>query len=207
MIRSPNRQIPIIRPAPPVWRRLFHIGAGSILPVAGIFVPWLVIVIGSGLVTLTSLSLDLARFRTPYLNRLFVRWLAPVLKNDEAFKITGATYLLVATFGCFLVFDQTIAVMALLFLALGDPVAGLVGGRTPGPRVFGKSPGGTAAFILVSLAVVAALTASGVIHYHWALVAGAVIAALVELAPIPVDDNLTIPLFSGLFMNLLLVWT
>ena len=155
---------------------------------------------------MTSLSLDLVRFRTPYLNRLFLRWLSPFLKNDEASKITGATYLLIATVLCFLVFDQTIAVTALLFLALGDPVAGLVGERTPGPRVFGKSPGGTAAFILVSLAVVIALTAGGVIQYHWALVAGAVIAGLVELAPIPVDDNLTIPLVSGLFMNLVLVW-
>ncbi|MCH8745369.1 MAG: hypothetical protein IIB31_06955 [Chloroflexi bacterium] len=186
---------------------MFHIGAGSILPVAGIFVPWMAIVIGSGLVTLTSLSLDLARFRMPYLNRLFLRWLAPFLKNDETFKITGATYLLIATFLCFLAFDQTIAVTALLFLALGDPVAGLVGGRMPGPRVLGKSPGGAAAFVLVSLAVVAVLIASGVVQYHWALVAGAVIAALVELAPIPVDDNLTIPLVSGLFMNLLLMWT
>ena len=206
MTRLPHHQGSKTRPAPPIWRRLFHLGAGSILPVAGIFVPWPVIVIGSGVVTLTSLSLDLARFRAPYLNRLFLRWLAPFLKKDESFKITGATYLLIATFWCFLVFDQTIAVVALLFLALGDPVAGLVGGRTPGPRVFGKSPGGTAAFILVSLAVVAGLIAGGVVQYHWALVAGAVIAALVELAPIPVDDNLTIPLISGLFMNLLLVW-
>ena len=206
-MNAPLRITAETRPAPPVWRRLFHIGAGSILPVVGIFVPWMAIVIGSGLVTLTSLSLDLARFRTPYLNRLFLRWLAPFLKSDEAFKITGATYLLIATFLCFLVLRQEIAVMALLFLALGDPVAGLVGGRTPGPRIFGKSPGGTAAFILVSLAVVAVLTASGVIQYHWALVAGAVLAALVEVAPIPVDDNLTIPLVSGLFMNLLLVWT
>ena len=204
-MNAPLRITAEIRPAPPVWRRLFHIGAGSILPVAGIFVPWMAIVIGSGLVTLTSLTLDLARFRTPYLNRLFLRGLAPFLKNDEAFKITGATYLLVATFLFFLVLPQEIAVTALLFLALGDPVAGLVGGRMPGPRVSGKSPGGAAAFVLVSLAVVAVLIASGVVQYHWALVAGAVIAAMVELAPIPVDDNLTIPLVSGAIMQFLVV--
>ena len=35
---------------------------------------------------------------------------------------------------------------------------------------------------------------------------GAVIAAVVELAPVPIDDNLTIPLISGGFMNLVLIW-
>ena len=60
---------------PPVWRRLFHLIAGSFLPVAGIFAPWLAIVIASGVLTLTSLFLDVARFKIPFLNRLFLRWL------------------------------------------------------------------------------------------------------------------------------------
>ena len=55
------------------------------------------------------------------------------------------------------------AVAALLFLALGDSAAALVGKRTPGPRVFGKSPGGTIAFIAASWAAVGVLVAAGAV--------------------------------------------
>ena len=67
----------------------------------------------------------------------------------------------------FLFFGSEVAVPALLFLSLGDPVAALVGRRMPGPRVLGKSPGGTAAFVAVAMAVVAVLVGSDAIDYHW----------------------------------------
>ena len=108
-----------------------------------------------------SLGLDLIRLRIAGLNRLFVRWLAPLLKQDEDLKITGASYMLAAALIAFLVFDQQIAVLALLFLALGDPAAALVGSKTPGPRLYDKSPGGTAAFTGVSMLVVWALSLTG----------------------------------------------
>ena len=41
------------------------------------------------------------------------------------------------------------------------------------------------------------LAAVGVIEYHWGLLVGAAVAALVELVSLPPDDNLTIPLISG----------
>ena len=82
-----------------------------------------------------SLGLDLVRFRMAGLNRLFLRWLAPLLKHDEDHKITGASYMLAAALIAFLIFDRQVAVLALLFLALGDPAAALVGSRIPGPRI------------------------------------------------------------------------
>ncbi len=143
------------------------------------------------------------RFRMAELNRLFLRWLAPLLKHDEDRKITGASYMLVAAFIAFLTFDRQVAVLALFFLALGDPAAALVGSRMPGPRLLGKSPGGTAAFAGASMLVVLTLSLTGGVDYHWGMLVGGLVAALVELAPLPVDDNLTIPLASGAAMQLL----
>ena len=97
------------------------------------------------------------------------------------------------------------AVVALLFLSVGDPMAALVGSRTPGPRIFRKSPGGTLAFVGGSLLVVLVLVVSGFTHYHWGFIAGAVIAAGVELAPVPLDDNLTIPLLTGTALHFLVM--
>ena len=88
----------------------------------------------------------------------------------------------------------------MFYLSLGDPVAAIVGSRLPGPRLFGKSPGGTAAFALTGAAAAGLLVASGVIEYHWAVWPGAAIAALTELAGLPPDDNLAIPLIAGTAM-------
>ncbi len=191
--------------APPLGRRLFHAVAGSLPPLAGILAPMPELVIILAVLALGSLSLDLTRFRVSWLNRLFLRWLRPLLKSSEDRRITGATYLLVAAFLSFLLFDQAVAVAVLLFLSLGDPAAALVGRPMPGPRLFGKSPVGTLAFIGVSLLVGAALVAAGIAPFHWGLLAGAVVAGLVELAPLPGDDNLWVPLIAGTVMQLAVV--
>ena len=155
------------------------------------------------LATASGLTLlaELARFRFPTLNRILVGWFKPLLKDTEDRQITGATYIAVSALACFLVFDESIAVVALFFLALGDPVAALVGSRMGGFRVFGKSPLGTLAFVAVAIGVAGILSAVNVVSFHWGLVVGAVVAALVELAPSPLDDNLTIPLISGAAMT------
>ena len=185
---------------PPVWRRLFHLTAGSSIPVAGIFVPDLLMVLALAALAAGGLGLDLARVRVEGLNRIFLRWLAPLLKSDEGRRITGATYMAIAALVVFLVFDRPVAVAALLFMSLGDPAAALVGRRMPGLRIFGKSPVGTAAFIAVSWAVAGLLVGSGVVDYHWGLMAGAVAAGLAELAPLPVDDNITVPIAAATAM-------
>ncbi len=150
-----------------------------------------------------GLGLDLARFRLAWVNRHFLRWLAPLLKHDEGHRFTGATYLVIGALFSFLFFGSEVAVPVLLFLSLGDPAAALVGRRMPGPRLRGKSLGGTAAFVAVSLVVVAVLVGSDAIDYHWALWVGAGIAGLVELASVPPDDNLSIPLLAGAAMHFL----
>ena len=147
-----------------------------------------------------GLGLDLLRFRVQWLNKQFLRWLSPLLKSDEGRSFTGATYLAIGALFTFLLFGLEVAVPALLFLSLGDPVAALVGRRMPGPRIFGKSPGGTAAFVALGLVTVGVLTGSGAVEYHWGLLVGALIAGVVELAPGYPDDNLTIPLIAGASM-------
>ena len=190
-------------PPPPVWRRWFHLIAGSSIPVAGIFASDWGMVAALAVLSGGALGLDVLRFRFQWLNQQFLRWLSPLLKHDEGRRLTGATYLVVGALFTFLLFGPEVAVPALLFLALGDPAAAVVGRRMPGPRIFGKSPGGTAAFVALGLVMVGALTASGAVDYHWGLLIGALIAGLVELAPVDLDDNLTIPLIAGASMHFL----
>ena len=185
---------------PRIWRRLFHVFAGSTIPIAGIFAPESAFLVALSVLAVGALALDLARFGIGPLNRFYMRWMAPLLKSDEEAHITGATYMLIAAALVFWLYGKSVGVPVMFFLSLGDPIAAIVGRRMPGPRLLGKSPGGTASFAVVGAAVGGVLLVFGAIEYHWALWAGAVIAALVELAGIPPDDNLTIPLIAGAAM-------
>ena len=182
---------------PRIWRRLFHLFAGSSIPVAGIFAPERELLLALAVLAAGAMALDLSRFGIAPLNRVYMRWMAPLLKGEEVSRMTGATHMLVASCLVFWLFGREVAVPVMFYLSLGDPVAAIVGSRLPGPRLAGKSPGGTVAFAATGSAVAAVLVVSGAVGYHWGLWAGAGIAAVAELAGIPPDDNLTIPLVAG----------
>ena len=187
--------------APPrIWRRLFHLFAGSSIPFAGIFAPEREFLIALALLAAGAVVLDLSRLGVGPFNRVYMRWMAPLLKGEEVSRLTGATHMLLAAALVFWLFDREVGVPVMFFLSLGDPAAAVVGRRLPGPRLAGKSPGGTLAFAATGATVAVVLVATGAIHYHWAIWPGAAIAAVVELAGLPPDDNLTIPLIAGAAM-------
>ena len=188
---------------PPIGRRLFHVVAGSCIPLAGIFLSETVIIWALAILAAQGLVLDLVRFRVGWLNALFMRSMAPLLKEDEAGHITGATYMLIAALIVFVLYGKEVGIPVMFFLSLGDPAAAMMGRRMPGPRILGKSPGGTAAFIGVGAIAVAVLLAADGIDHHWALWVGVAVAGVVELVSIPPDDNLAIPLLAGTAMFLL----
>ena len=79
-------------PPPPAWRRVFHIIAGSSIPIAGIFAAEMGMVLALAVVSGGGLSLELTRFRIPWVNRHFLRWLTPLFKYNEDHRFTGATF-------------------------------------------------------------------------------------------------------------------
>ncbi len=190
--------------SPTIWRRLFHMAAGSTIPFAAIFLSSDTMIVATAALAGAALLVEAFRLRQPGVNSFLVSRFGLLLKEGERRKVTAATYFALAALVVFLLFDQPVAIAALLFLSLGDPAAALVGRRAPGIRFFGKSPLGTLAMVLVGLGIAGVLMAAGVADRHWGLYVGAVAAGLAELLPLPLDDNLTIPLVSGGVMALLL---
>ena len=201
-VSSLSRKPPPDSPPPPVLRRVFHIIAGSSIPVGGLILPHAYFIPALAALAALGVVLELVRFRSTRVNSRLLVLFSSLLKTTEERKVTGATFMLIAGLIAFLVFDKHVAAAAMLFLSLGDPIAALVGTRLPGPRVFGKSPGGTLAFVIAALAVCAGLVWTGASPFGWGLVVGAVTAAIVEILPIPLDDNLTIPLASGAVIHM-----
>ena len=181
-------------------RRLFHMSAGILFPVLALIMeddPFFALLLVTSVAVVGG---DTTRLLVAPLNRVFVRSLAPLLRTDEKNQIVGASYGLLGILGAFALFDRDIAIVAVLFLALGDPVAAMVGIKLRRGPIFGKTLSGSTAMVATALAVVAVLHVTGAIDFRWAFVLGAVAATAIELLPSPFNDNLTIPLGAGATM-------
>lgn len=160
--------------------------------------------LGLAVVLLLLLVLELVRLRARMFGNFFHQFLGDALRRRERGELLGATYLVLGFLVTILAFERPVAVAACEFLVLGDTAAALVGkslGRVP---AFDKTVEGSVACLVVCGAVGAALSAAVPgFPLHVAL-AGALVATLFELLPLPLDDNLRIPLSAGLVMHFLL---
>ena len=186
-------------------RSVFHILGVAIAPTVSLFVPSKVFLVGMAIVTGLFMAFESARFTDRKLNRWFFRYCLRLLRGNEASRLTGVTYVMVATLVCFLAFSHEKAIIAMAFLAVGDPLSGLIG---PWGRWWwkGKTFEGHLAFLIPSLAAGWALS-----HYLFGLspvipVVGAVVATAIHALPLPVNDNLSIPVAAGAAMALAGLW-
>ena len=177
-------------------RRLFHIFGGLLLPATGLLLPQDVFLPALISVTVAFLLFEVIRLRSVSVNRWFTHHFQPLLREKEASRPTGSAYLLIAAVITFLLFDKPIAVMALSFVVVGDPIAGMIGETWGKRRIRGKSLEGSAACFLACL-VIGAILASITGTPLALVIIGAACATLVEFSSLPINDNLTIPLISG----------
>ena len=202
------------KPSLHIPRRLFHLTAASLLPLAALLFPQPAAVGLAATAAALLLLWEAARRRISPLNRWFLDRFPGLFKPEEQRGVTGATYLAVASVVALILFSSTVAALALLFVAVADPAAALIGtcyGRhrllLPTPSRLRKSSAksleGSLAFLAAALGVALLLRAVGVYGVLWPAALGALTATVVELAPLPADDNFTVPLTSGALMALL----
>ena len=184
-------------------RGLSHIFSGLSVPVAALFLPRTALLVSLGVVTFIFLAFELLRFRAPGINRWFFLFFKPLLRGNEASRLTGASYMLIASLIAFLVFQRDIAMLALCFLAVGDAVATIVGKHIGKRRFLSKTLEGDLACFVSCVAI-------GFVFYYAGLnirllttLVGSVGATIVEAMPLPINDNLTMPLFAGLVMTVM----
>jgi glycerol-3-phosphate acyltransferase PlsY len=149
-----------------------------------------------------ALTIDAVRVHHRGVGRFFREFFGGMIREHEQFNLLGSTYLLIAALLAVEIFPRPIAAAALGFTVLGDAVAAVVGKAWGRTRVFHKSLEGTAGGLAPCLLWAAFLSARGDLPWEVSL-AGALAASLVELLPIPLDDNLGMTLISGYLMKLL----
>ena len=185
------------------WRRLWHLAGGSFFPVLAFFIPREALLITVGVITGIFIAWEVARFVSVRINRWSVSHLRMILKREERFQPTGTTLLLLASFFVFLLFDKYIAITALLFVAVGDPVAAIVGSRFGKHMLSEKTVEGSMACLASCLIVGMLMTKTSSTLTLPTVTYGAICATVAEMLPIPADDNFTMPLSSAVVMALI----
>ena len=184
---------------PSALRKLVHLAA-TIVPASGWFISYWLAIGLAGAALAASVVLEASRRWWPWVNRWLWRLFPTIFRAWEDRRLLGSTWFAIGMLSTLVLYGRDVGGTALLFLAWGDPAAEVVGcalGK-PGQRK-------TLAGSLGCLAV--CLIASAVGIYLGGLqplpaVGGAVVATLVERWSPPPDDNLWIPLLSGLAIML-----
>jgi len=149
------------------------------------------------------LVLDIARLKILPVNRFIYAHFSSFIRTNEENKLTGTAPYVLGIASSLYLFPTGIATAAICFLACGDVAATSIGERYGRTRIGAKSLEGTMAFAAAAVAAGLLLPLAGVPVNRGIILFGAVIAAAVELPPLPINDNLVIPLASGGAMTLL----
>jgi glycerol-3-phosphate acyltransferase PlsY len=139
---------------------------------------------------------------------VFIVLFGSMLRRKELTQLTGASYLMLASLVCMLIFGlgpegrvSGVFIAAIGFLALGDTAAAIVGLSAGRVRIFRKTLEGTLAGLIVCLGVAWLVALLPGLDFPVGIgILGAVSASVVEALPIEVNDNVVIPLLSGTVM-------
>lgn len=137
---------------------------------------------------------DSVRLMNRRANELFFRAFRSLASPREAEGIASSTWYAIGMLAAVILVPRQEAVSAILVLGLADPLASVVG-QTLGRRPFmGGSVEGTLTFLVVALLVLLP-------RHAWPLaVAAALLGALAERRSWPLDDNVTVPVVTGLVL-------
>lgn len=124
------------------------------------------------------------------------------LEEKERKNLLATTAFLASTSITVILFGKDIAIMAMLFLIFGDTASAVIGRYFGRIKIFGRSLEGSLAFFITCL-IIGILMNFGVLNLsRTVIVLGALAATITELLPLPLDDNFTIALFSGIIMSI-----
>ena len=146
-----------------------------------------------------AVGVDTFRLGEPRYRKLLHSLGGELIRPGEKGNLLGSTCLLIASTMTVFLFPKGVAVAALCFLIIGDTVAALVGRRFGRIHLFGKKTlAGSVAFFLAAFGSGSLIPGLDL----YTVLIGAAVAAVAEALPLPVDDNFSIPILSGVAMVL-----
>lgn len=186
-----------------LMRKSLHVAA-LIIPACMLLVDKNITALLFGSLAALGIVLDIIRAFTGPINSTVVSLFGCLMRPREKepssgrIVVNGATWAMLSAFILVLVFPVQVAAFAFTIFMLGDAAAALVGRRLGRIRL-GKSPKsleGCLAFLATSLLV--STVFPGINFWHGA--AASLAASIAEALPLPLDDNLRVPLVAAAIM-------
>lgn len=193
-------------------RKAIH-AAGSIIPIVYYFTDRETALIGLAIINAVLLIVEWLRLSGK------IRLPEILLRPHENKQVAAYIYFQLAALISIFVFEKSIAIAAILMLALGDTASGLAGALMDGGNVRHSRQ----RFIIKPFPIMAVMftvcVLIGILLKYlppapdmdsislWIYAAGALGATLGDAIPLriqgrPIDDNLMIPILSGVFMTM-----
>jgi diacylglycerol kinase (CTP) len=191
-------------------RKIWHISTGSIglyfftrVPQSQQF--WALIVL---MIALGGFVMDIVRAKYPKANRVVIRIMGPLMRRSEKEGLSGLPFYALGVSLSLFFYERDIAILSVMFLVFSDPLSSFFGILYGKDKIMpNKSLQGAVAGFFTCYLITLFYTMNHVdLGNHiliFSVVAG-VIGALSELvSAFNIDDNLTIPVLSGLGMTVL----
>ena len=192
-----------------LMRKLWHIGMG----ITGLYAYFkldlsqemtALLLIG---LAFTAITIDLIRFGQPVAQKIVLKILGPFMRRSELENCTGLPVEALGVAVTLVLYREPIAILATLFLVFADPIAALVGVQFGKDKIIKNKSvqGSLAAFFVCTFITILFGQAFGIIGFRliiFSVLAG-IIGALSEICSFKIDDNLTIPILSGLGLTVL----
>ncbi len=187
-------------------RKMVHVSLGLTFLYLFVYSGWSQLLIWTitGPFIVWAFCLETARHRNPRINRWVLRAFGPIMREREKAKVNSAVFYILSMAIVYFACPIEVAMLTLLFIAVGDPIAGIVGVRWGHRRISAHVSweGSIACFLACTgLAALAAgvlfeKNLTGISLIGFSLLSG-VVGAVAESSLKKLDDNLVMPLLSA----------
>lgn len=191
-------------------RKLWHICTGSL----GLFLFvtseksqkfWAVAVL---VIAIIGFIVDFVRNKSPFVNNLVLRVMGSLMRRSEKEGVSGLPFYALGISLALFFFSRDIAIVSSMFLVFSDPLSSFFGVLYGKDKILPNKSlqGAVAGFFtcyLITLFYAMNTTTLGTHLLFFAIVSGVIGAASELVSAFNIDDNLTIPVLSGLGMTLL----
>lgn len=193
-----------------ILRKLWHITTGSLclfifLRSGQPQIYWAHAIMG---LALAGFGVDFVRKKNRTMNAIILKLMGPLMRRSEREGMSGLPFY---ALGCSLAlyfYERDIAILSIMFLVFSDPISSFFGVLYGKDKILPNKSlqGAVAGFFtcyLISLFYTMNTSVIGVHILTYSIISGLIGSSSELISAFNVDDNLTIPVLSGLGMTLL----
>lgn len=193
-----------------ILRKLWHMSTGSV----GLFIFlhsnqsqtfWASVILA---IALAGFTIDLVRNKVPAINKLVIKFMGPLMRRSEKDGVSGLPFYALGVSLSLFFYSRDIAIVSIMFLVFSDPLSSFFGILYGKDKILPNKSlqGAVAGFFtcyLITLFYAMNTSALGTHLLLFAIISGVIGSASELVSAFNIDDNLTIPVISGLGMTLL----